>query len=215
MKLCQKSWFRDKNSALATKFERAGQKPSPMRTRRSAVANKFRTSYSRASKTDKRKILARVVATPDGPPDGSADTGRPEVCPPRPSWSMVAGFGLDDTKLVPRCRRTRDLNQRTPGRGRFGRGDSSSRRRLVDILTPVSRYTSAMFFEHQAEVDISASIGGVGDPFDNALAETVGGRTGRLVQSATALRALRRRSVSRTGERLLLSTPAQPWIERT
>jgi putative transposase len=38
-----------------------------------------------------------------------------------------------------------------------------------------SQYTSVRFSEHLAEAGISASVGSVGDSFDNALAETING----------------------------------------
>ena len=63
----------------------------------------------------------------------------------------------------PRCRRARDLDPWPPRGHRPGWGDPSHRRRRP------AQYTSVRFAERLADAGISASVGSVGDSFDNAL----------------------------------------------
>ena len=94
-----------------------------------------------------------------------------------------------------------------------------------------SQYTSIKYTERLAEAGIAASVGSVGDSYDNALAETINGlyktevikprrpwRTldaveyrhrgmGRLVQPPPPLRVLRRHPTRRARGRLLRSRP--------
>ena len=141
----------------------------------------------------------------------------------RPDDPGLPHLDLDDDATGARCGRARDLDP-WPPRGRpSGWGDPSHRRPVH--LGPV--------LERLAEAGIRASVGTVGDSFDNALAETINGLyktevikhrgrggpstrsstpqpNGRLVQPPQALRVLRRHSASRIGGRLLPSAPAPP-----
>lgn len=57
-------------------------------------------------------------------------------------------------------------------RGRHGVADLGG---VIHHTDAGSQYTSVRFSEHLAEAGISASVGSVGDSFDNALAETING----------------------------------------
>ena len=57
-------------------------------------------------------------------------------------------------------------------RGRHGVADLGG---VIHNTDAGSQYTSVRFSEHLAEAGISASVGSVGDSFDNALAETITG----------------------------------------
>jgi putative transposase len=57
-------------------------------------------------------------------------------------------------------------------RGRHGVADLGG---VIHHTDAGSQYTSVRFSEHLAEAGISASVGSVGDSFDNALAETIDG----------------------------------------
>jgi transposase InsO family protein len=100
-----------------------------------------------------------------------------------------------------------------------------------------SQYVSIRYTERLAEANIAASVGTVGDSYDNALAETINGlyktelikprkpwkhrrrrrirdrRMGRLVQPPPALRVLRRHPTRRSRGPLLRSNQAQQQLE--
>ena len=83
----------------------------------------------------------------------------------RPDDPGLPHLDLDDDATGARCGRARDLDP-WPPRGRpSGWGDPSHRRPVH--LGPV--------LERLAEAGIRASVGTVGDSFDNALAETING----------------------------------------
>lgn len=100
-----------------------------------------------------------------------------------PTWSGTAftAFVTDvfSRRIVGVSDNERDAQRLTPGRARDGAlGPRSRRQDVAGLIQPPdaeAQYTAIRYAERQADARAIASIGSVGDSYNNALAETVVG----------------------------------------